>query len=688
MEVASHHLNEQDKWEVRAIRRLWAKRLGLDHQAVIRGLMMAFSAWVAFALASIWHMTNAYWAAMAVWVVVQPLRGMLFERALMRVVGTALGALVGFMILWCAPNSIAQIVLLSLWMTLCAGAMHLIKGIYPYALLLTGITTSAVVLPSAITSSYQPELGWSRVVCTLIGVVVVTVVMSVYTPKASRRDYYREARQLVADAVDFAVKLLQGVSENEAQEREQDVLFRMSQLESSAHTVAAGSLTGHKQLRHVEALIASAMEVMASAVAVYRQSLHEEGHTVTEEEMRVMAAYMQRLANHLRLDDATFKKLLLQPALILDHAPVHSGIASRMSRALEQLVAAAAALYAGGLELASEKPRKLTSVRPPSLASAVEIDWARQSALATGVTALGVSLSGWLMARHGWFTGSHAPALMATGVSMFCMVLAALPFPRMTMKTMFTGVVVGTVVALLYRLLIQPHLHTLSQVLVSLVPFLLVCGLARASSKTAGPALDANTNFLLVGQVMFPPLAASTGQIFVDSVAVVLGVAVACLIGLWLLPRRADDQAYMAAAAITRDLQRMLERSADYFQRHDEAEQEWQSHSEREVLRMMLHLGGAKALRKKAPRGVLGVLNLGSVIVRLQQLASPVSRQGLQAMAYFAEDTHATIRAVWNLAKENADDPAANILYEAADALLACEQLLTFGQKPSEEDLV
>ncbi|RUS66774.1 p-hydroxybenzoic acid efflux pump subunit AaeB [Saezia sanguinis] len=659
------------------MKEFWGQSLGLDAAAVKRGLLMALAAWLAFAIASIWHMANAYWAAMAVWVVVQPLRGMLFERALMRVLGTALGAAVGFVILWCAPHALLQIVLLSLWATVCAGAMHLIKGIYPYGVMLAGITAGVVVLPSALTNSYQPDLAWSRVLCTLIGVLVVTIVMSFYTPKASRREYYTQARLLVADAVEFAVRLLQGAPLDAAYEHEQDVLLRMSQLESSAHTVAAGSVTGHRQLRHVEALIASSMEVMASAAAIYRQRQHEEGRTVQDEEVQILVDYMSQLTTQLRQDDEAFKALLQHPEVLLNHPPVTSDMAQRLNHSLEQLVAAEKALYHGVDKL--EAGGRLR-VSPPKLATAAEIDWAKQSALSAGVTTLAVSLLAWV-------SGSHAADLMALGTCMFCLILASFPYPRIMMKILFTGVVVGSVVALAYRLLIQPYVSTLPQLMLSLIPFLLVGGLARTSSKTAGPALDANMNFFLVGQIMFPAVAATTGQIVVDSVAVVLGVAGACLASLWLLPRRADDQAYMTVTKLIRDLQRMLERSGDYFSKYTDAEKDWQARSEREVLRMMLHLGAAKALRNKAPLGILGVLNLGSVIVRLQRLRTPVAQQGLQALTYFADDTHGAIRAVWNLAKENADDPASDVLYEAVDALTACERLLQFARKPSKEAL-
>src|SRR5690606_40556027 len=54
---------------------------------------------LAFGIASQLHVQNAYWAAMPVWVVAQAQRGLLLERAIFRVVGTLVGAFIGFAIL-------------------------------------------------------------------------------------------------------------------------------------------------------------------------------------------------------------------------------------------------------------------------------------------------------------------------------------------------------------------------------------------------------------------------------------------------------------------------------------------------------------------------------------------------------------------------------------------------------------
>ncbi|MGH8812417.1 MAG: hypothetical protein ACREXO_10445 [Advenella sp.] len=51
--------------------RFLAQKIGLDRQRVVYGLQLAFSAWLAFAIASFLHIPNPFWAAMPVFVVAQ-----------------------------------------------------------------------------------------------------------------------------------------------------------------------------------------------------------------------------------------------------------------------------------------------------------------------------------------------------------------------------------------------------------------------------------------------------------------------------------------------------------------------------------------------------------------------------------------------------------------------------------------
>ena len=146
--------------------------LRIDRPVLVRALVLALSAWVAFAIATLVHVQNAYWAAMPVWVVAQASRGVLLERALFRVVGTLLGAAVGFAILHVPVDPYVQFALLGLWVAVNGGLTHVLRGVHGYGALLAGITAAIVVVPSVLAPGASLELATARVECTLIGVLV------------------------------------------------------------------------------------------------------------------------------------------------------------------------------------------------------------------------------------------------------------------------------------------------------------------------------------------------------------------------------------------------------------------------------------------------------------------------------------------------------------------------------------
>jgi uncharacterized membrane protein YccC len=106
--------------------------LGLDRAALAHGLRLAFAAWLAYAIASLLHVGNAYWAAMPVWVVAQSAKGLLIERGFFRFIGTLLGAAAGFGILERGPNPCLSLLLLGVWIACGTTLVHMLRGVHGY----------------------------------------------------------------------------------------------------------------------------------------------------------------------------------------------------------------------------------------------------------------------------------------------------------------------------------------------------------------------------------------------------------------------------------------------------------------------------------------------------------------------------------------------------------------------------
>ncbi len=608
---------------------------GLDQRAAALALRMACAAILAFSIAAVLHVQNAYWAAMPVWVVAQSQRGLLFERGFFRIVGTLLGAAAGFVLIQVTHSPFVLLLLLGVWVALSAGATHLLPGVVSYGATLAGMTAAVVVLPSLDAPQRMVELAAARVECTLIGVVVVTLVTGFFTPASPRQDFYARIRQLCADAGDFAAQAVSGVSSTEMAALERRVLAELSEADAAARTWAAGSLDGYRRLRASRALVSAALSMMAAAVAL-----------------------RGRLARGAAVDEGLAARVAAHALALRDAAPgpgaaarpsppttPRAGPEARLHDAMAMLETAERALFA-----TAPSTRQL----PPALSQPRDWRRARISGLVSGIGTF-------VVASLGHLSGWGAAELTALGVCIFSMVLGSLPEPRLVAPKLIVGVAVGVLVAAAYRYVVQPHVHGTLALILSVAPVMAVGAWARMHPRTAAPALDANMCFLLGSQAGMPavPLA-----VIANGAAALLLAALLVAGGFLLAPAGGAARLRNAKQAIRRDLARMVEQrgpattTAASSARRDRRLQRLAL----DLQRLLRHEGNAG--------GLLAMLNVGHGVAALQRSADtvPGAAAVLATLSDHMDDPAAAGRAL-AVAAPGLAQPVADIVRDLADAL-------------------
>ena len=626
------------------------KVLPIDRQMVVRALVLALSAWVAFAIATIHHVQNAYWAAMPVWVVAQASRGVLLERALFRVLGTVVGALAGFALLQVPVHPYAQLALLGLWVAVNGGLTHLLRGVHSYGALLAGVTAAIVVIPAVLAPGASLNLATARVECTLIGVVVATVITGLATPKSPSQAFFFRLQLLSADAIAYAAQALRGGFDGLGTEKRR-LLGELSEVEDSSRLILAGSFEGYRRLHDVDALVVGSLAIMSTAVTLRGQELPAGGRAD-------LAAHLERAAKQLREG----AEPMAQGRFALAGPPPG---AERLARALSRILEANQAL---------SQPIAASTLRPfrrrlAVLAPHREWSQAGRTALASGsVTFLAAALA------HG--TGSPLVVQAAVGVSIFSLVLGSLALPQHIAPKLLAGVVGGVLLAAVYRLAVQPTLASTPGLLLSMVPFLVLGGLLRAHPRTAVAGVDTNMCFLLASQAG-TTVVASPMDILGGSAA--LTAAAGLVAGTYILmPRSSVRQVEETVEVIRRDLVRMVEPDGG------DAIASWRVRGSRAILRLSLHLGRSGDLAERWPKGLLAVLSLGHAIEQLREVPSPEAGLGkveaFQALQHLGEDPLGTAGAMRKLAETQAEEPLRRVLLDLAQGLEGSADLLTFGR--------
>jgi len=554
-------------------------RLGMRPGALRHAGLVVTASILGFISALALGIENPYWAAMPPWVVAQATRGLTWERSVLRLLGTVIGAAFGLTVIQVTREPIALILALGIWIAGCAFTAQVLRGVHAYGALLCGMTAAVVLCPAFLDPNHTRELALARIECTLIGVVFASLLPGMLSPDSRRSDFYSRVRALACDALDFSSATLRGDAPTAQAHR---LLVAISETEATAGLVTAGSVDGYRRLHHVHALIYAAIEVMAASRA---ERPSKPGQA---EAMRELAALLRRSTPGRRPDPA-WNAAIAEAAA---HSP-------RLERALTQLMAAELALFTTDDAADSRSfGRKLLQMAPH-----YDLD----DALRLGFTCGGSVV---LVALCAMVSGWKAGVLATLGVCIFCLILGTVPDPRGVSARMAAGVFAGAAAGAAHRLWIQPHLGSSLWLVVSLLPVLLLGAVARCIPALAITSVDLVMCFLLASQAgvdgSFPPslVLAGAGAL----VTAVLSVTGA----IHMAPRR--NRGRDRARALRKDLRALIENG---YRKGDD----WGQQSSRHVMHLILHLCRPGSPTEESPAELLPVINLGHDIVSLQSFS-------------------------------------------------------------------
>jgi uncharacterized membrane protein YccC len=422
---------------------------------------------------------HTHWAAMTVWLTAQPTRGLLLDKSVLRVVGTLVGAAVGFGLLSVfLDHTVALVVGLTLWTALCAGASAFVRPARAYGILLAGYTAVMLALPSSTGAESAHRLFADRVLCTLVGVLVSAGLTGLLTPRERPEMLDAELRGLGDDVFAFAHAVRTAPITPAMRARQGLLIARIGQLGDRADQVITGLFGARRQRRKLRRALRALL-----AVVVESRIAGERGPGPGA------AAGHGRTA--------------LEPI-----PPTASG---------DALVAR---IRAGAVHWRSDVgapiPRGSAVHHAPGARS-----WANhlESAAATAKTVTGMAIVGAVWGITGWQNG----ASMLVSASVFLTLFAANDSARAWLGQILLGSACGGAAAVLY-VFVLPLARTPVETALLATPFLLVGAWAMARPLTAKMAVDFNMVFLLAT----PPAFTMRGDVR-DTVGRVVAVVVGVL---------------------------------------------------------------------------------------------------------------------------------------------------------------
>lgn len=554
------------------------------------------AALAALAVAVHLKLENPYWAAMTALIVIQPTRGLLFEKSFYRLVGTVIGSAAGLLLLLSTDSPLVLAMALSFWVAACVGVGNLLYGLRSYAFMMAACTCVVVAMSAYQNPPHLVGIAFGRVACIVVGIIVSTAVTALFTPRQSGDGLESRLRRIAADSIAWLALLLRQGRVYALARREQDILIGIAEVEELLDAAGAGSLRLKKQKRHAQGLIAALLSLLAvGRLAGEGLSRHDDGD-------RRQDCWRDQLGR--RLDEAA--RGLESPTTVNCTAEMAAAAAEvqthlpLLGESLNDIVASLRPVLAGDGTMAGP-----FAPQPANL-FIHHRDWreARRAALRAFGT---IWVVGGTWALTGWAKGP----LMLMAIGIMISIFSTKEHPAHFVGQIFCGAAIGSAAAVVCRVALLAGVTDPLVMGAAIAPFVLLGVLAMSYRRTAIGATDATLFFIFVTQPGVP-IAVLPADLALGAVAMIMGVGSAWIAYRYLVPINPAIRLRSLLKAIVDDLRLLAAAEAPV------AKERLRARMHHRVMRMASMATRYDADHLAVVEGGLAALAMGKCIVRLQ----------------------------------------------------------------------
>lgn len=525
--------------------------------------MKTFGAGMLALFLAFWiDLPNPYWALGTVYITSQVLAGATRSKALYRVLGTLLGAVVTVALVPNLVNAPELLTLaIALWVAGCLYFSLLDRTPRSYLMMLGGYTAALIGFPSVGAPETMFDTAVARAEEITLGILCASLVNTVVLPQsvapviAGRLDLWlRDARGWVIDVLgrartagDTQATRLKLASDAVAFDAlAMPLRYDMTGAERSAEAMA--TLRQHMLMfLPIASAISDRIETLERAHA-----LPQRLRTLLDDMAAWLVSGTTERAEADRLKDAANT---LEPELG-EQPPWNALVLASLLARLRDFIDLRQDTRILQRHLADGTPvTEDLAFRYTAAARAIrhrDHGMALLSAMGVFLTIL-VTCAIWI--ATGWPHGSAAPMMAAVGCSFF----AAQDDPAPFIVSFANSAILGALGAGLYLFAVLPLATTFEMLVLALAPALLTCGVFMAQPKTAPLAMGAAVN----GSAMIALQGSYTGDFAAfanSSVAVIVGMWVAAIVTRLIRSVGADWSARRLRVINRRSLARAAER--------------------------------------------------------------------------------------------------------------------------------
>lgn len=519
-------------------------------RTVSAGLIALFAA---YAL----KLEHPQWAMMTVFIVAQPVAGMVLAKGFYRLIGTLVGAAAAVAITFlCGGNAWLFVAAVSLWIGLCTYVSSMLRNPEAYGAALAGYTATIVALPAFGQPHLPLELAAARCAEIVLGIVCAGLTSRLILPQLARDAMRARLRRSILDLAVYAKSAFGGGDAAKLESLYRKLIAdsqALGEMRAYARLEAPSQATHAYPVRRTIGHLLSALSAVRMLHAHPRPAdaprllVRGELRTLLEElsdrpgaldDTRPWIARLQQIADRARRLPGEIGADDPDPV----GAATRLAIAAEFADALKEILRGLDALAAAPSGRARDRRQPALVIhrdRPAAVRNAV------RAALATMLVA-----AFWLATR--WSELAGVLIIVAVVSSLF----APRPNPVQVAWGFFKGTLLALPVAFVISQYALPALPGFGWFVVFVVPILVPAALAMANPRLVGVATAFAINFLAFlspHQVMtYDPVPFLAG-----SASILVGILLA--IGVYLAVLPADPRATVEriAGSMREDLVRL-----------------------------------------------------------------------------------------------------------------------------------
>lgn len=453
------------------------ERLGFDRPKFLQSLQVACAAFAGLVLAWFLTLEHPQWAAITVFLTLQPTRGQIVEKGWWRFLGTILGSAYGALVVWLFQGNLAgELAAITIWTALMVYVGSLLRSYRTYGAVLAGYSAIIVI----VLNPFQPDMvqgvAFDRITTVAIGVAAAILWAYLARVQSANAEVQLKARRLAADMLAITGQFLR-----EGARRDRAIFAKLS--------AAAGALQDELLTLTASGRYARVREVEQMLQALQNMMFAAAQSPASPELSKGLEELGARLHSQKNFEGAaaTLRKLIA-----LAHTPL-------VEEAMTSLMAA--------ISNVDDKRSPLTIVKRGHSRHVLDFKGAYQGAIrifiVLGVIALAWWLTGSELFQYPLVTASIGMALATTGVT-----------PMRKMVDVVKGQLVAVAVALFVEMVVWVNFPSAEAQLIALIIPAVAFAFIRSHRFTSLSAPEyAITCFLMLSpnygpyvETVFPPL--------------------------------------------------------------------------------------------------------------------------------------------------------------------------------------